>query len=429
MLVQFTFNNFKCFADETTLSMMAANKLGKGYYTIPTSQRYSVLKAAAVFGANGSGKTKLFEAFAFMKKIICPPKRDSKTPIADYWITQYDRFRLNTKYVQQTSSFEVIFLVDNIQYRYGLEVNAEKIVSEWLYAKHNREVRILEREENEKIIVNYKHIKSAIVNNLLKVDMLSPTTPFISLLATFNDSLSQQIVNWFDSVRIISANNMDPTDTFGCMDNNNPVTELMRAFDFNIEGLKLHEIPFDELPEKISNMIGKGNSTKIVDGVLVSHKTFDENYERVDNTNFRMEKDESFGTNRLFSLVGPIFNALSNGTVLMIDEVDSGLHTNIVRFILGLFYVNTKNAQVIVNSQNTSLIDINDIQDEHKLLRKDQIYIVSKNSYGESRIASFSDYKLPYKAERLYLDGALGGVPHLNINDFEKLLKNTIYEQ
>ena len=58
MLVRFKFSNFKCFRDEAVLSMVASkyksdDKVGNTFKT----DYYSLLKSAAVYGANASGKT------------------------------------------------------------------------------------------------------------------------------------------------------------------------------------------------------------------------------------------------------------------------------------------------------------------------------------------------------------------------------------
>lgn len=425
MLVQFTFNNFKCFADETALSLLTENTSRKGHRSIRTPHKYSVLKAVAVYGANGSGKTKLFDALKFMQCVICPPLRDGKTPISNYWLKEYDNFRLNTHFANKNSSFEVIFILNEIQYRYGFEVDSKHIVAEWLYAqktKEESESRIIEREENNCVFDNQELINQAIATNLKNANMLSETTPFLSLLATFNDSTSKEIVNWFSSIAIISANDMNMAGTFRAMDQGTPVKEFMKAFDFNIEDIQLHEISADDLPEKIRKIIPHEPDEKFVDGVLAFHKVFNENYERIDTTAFRMEKDESFGTNRLFALVGPIFNALSKGTILLVDEIDSGLHTNIVRFIVSLFYRNGNHAQLIINSQNTSLLNAKDINDEYKLFNNDQLYVVNKNRYGEAKLDSLEEYSSRINAETSYIDGALGGVPNFNVARIEDIL-------
>ena len=93
MLVQFSFNNFKCFKDEVVLNLTGPKSLVNKNYAVQSAHNYSVLRTAAVYGANASGKTKLFSAFELLKVFISPPKRANKIPVLDYWMTQYDSFR------------------------------------------------------------------------------------------------------------------------------------------------------------------------------------------------------------------------------------------------------------------------------------------------------------------------------------------------
>ena len=70
MLVSFSFGNYKSFKDENQLSLVAELADEKFEYSIGTPLGYSVLKASAVYGANASGKSKLFDALAFGRTSI-----------------------------------------------------------------------------------------------------------------------------------------------------------------------------------------------------------------------------------------------------------------------------------------------------------------------------------------------------------------------
>lgn len=90
MLVRFKFSNFKCFRDEAVLSMVASkyksdNKVDNTFKT----DYYSLLKSAAVYGANASGKTKLFQAFYFMRDVVLSSDKQS-----DGWQEKYAPFKL-----------------------------------------------------------------------------------------------------------------------------------------------------------------------------------------------------------------------------------------------------------------------------------------------------------------------------------------------
>ena len=119
MLVQFSFSNFKCFKEENVINLISSKGKNHQKYPVETPFRYSVLNTLSVYGANASGKSNLFDAFKFMKVVICPPKRDKKIHLFDYWQTQYDPFRLDTDSKDKTSFFEAVFVLNSIQYRYG----------------------------------------------------------------------------------------------------------------------------------------------------------------------------------------------------------------------------------------------------------------------------------------------------------------------
>ena len=109
MLLQFSFSNYKSFKDESILNLIAPNTAKYDYYSHKTNFNNAVLKTATVYGANASGKTKLFEAFDFMKSVVCPPRGKDKIPVLDYWQTKYNAFRLNTYSLEKNSFFEAVF--------------------------------------------------------------------------------------------------------------------------------------------------------------------------------------------------------------------------------------------------------------------------------------------------------------------------------
>lgn len=426
MLIQFTFSNFKCFKEETVLNLVASNTRNTGYYAHKTDFKYSALKALAVFGANASGKTKLFEAMNFMRSVICPPRRDEKIPVFDYWQTIYDSFRLNTQSENDESVFECVFILNGIQYRYGFSLNSKEILSEWLYRKLSRETLVFCREKGENYNINKRYISEKIFKTVKSAKMISPAVPLLSILATFNDTLSKLLVEWFKSIVIISANDLRSIDALTTIDKKKVIVGFLKAFDINIEDIELHETDVDNIPDKIKAIIGEKNlKGKFYDGINTTHKVYNNLYERVNDTVFSMERDESFGTNRLFSLSWPIINSLKKGTVLFIDEMDSGIHTNIIKIIIGLYYRCSSNAQLIINTQNSSLLDASDGQG-NKLFRKDQVYIVNKNRYGESSVLPITDFRNDLRAnlEKIYLAGGISGVPYVDINALLGLIEN-----
>ncbi len=132
MLVQFSVENYKTFSEKATLNMIASNyyKEEDDNIILSTNEnlKYSLVKSVILYGANASGKSKLFDAINFMKKFII----NSFTTKA-HELIDIDIFKLNTNNFTKPSFFEMIFIFNNEQYRYGFEATTKEIISEWLY--------------------------------------------------------------------------------------------------------------------------------------------------------------------------------------------------------------------------------------------------------------------------------------------------------
>jgi hypothetical protein len=123
--------------------------------------------------------------------------------------------------------------------------------------------------------------------------------------------------------------------------------------------------------------------------------------------------DESSGTRNLLFLAGPVLSILRKGQTLVIDELDTSVHTLLVRELVRLFHrpdVNTSGAQLIFSTHDTSLLDAPD------LFRRDQVWFVEKDRDQASSVVSLSEFS-PRKNEALergYLIGRYGGVPFIS---------------
>jgi AAA15 family ATPase/GTPase len=99
----------------------------------------SLLKSAAVYGANASGKSNLVKAIGFMRWFVL--NSSSGTQITDS--IDVEHFRLSTETETKASFFEIVFILNKKIYRYGFEINAKQVISEWLFYTPKSEGRIL----------------------------------------------------------------------------------------------------------------------------------------------------------------------------------------------------------------------------------------------------------------------------------------------
>ena len=119
--------------------------------------------------------------------------------------------------------------------------------------------------------------------------------------------------------------------------------------------------------------------------------------------------DESAGTRRLLLVLSSVFRAISQGSLMVIDELDASLHTQACEAIIALFSTkstNPKGAQLIATTHDTNLM-------LSKFLRRDQVWFSEKDTTGATVIFGLSDIvtRRGDNLERGYLQGRFGATP------------------
>lgn len=431
MFVQFTLKNFKCFKEEVKFSLIASNydKTTREEDNIFSIEKYDLklLKSAVVYGANASGKTKLIGAMNFMKYFILNSSKESQIDEAIDVVP----FLFNTESEKEPSFFEIIFIHQDEMYRYGFEVDKEKIHAEWLYHKPNgREVELFYRDFQE-FDVNKNSFK---VSDLVKNDRIRPNALLLSVAASWNDKLAKKIFEWVKDFNTISGLKEEGYEGYSLgriqnsLENKNKAIDFLRSADLGIEDLLVKTLDFDNLPEEFPDALKEilkrkkkeEKDVEFLSDVVTFHKKYDKNNEEIGFQELSMENDESAGTKKYFALSGPILETLRNGEILMVDELANKLHPNLVEKLIEIFNskeTNPKNAQLIFNTHDTNLLSSN-------LFRRDQIWFTEKDDYGAVSLFSLADFKSGKvrkedNFEKNYIKGKYGAVPYLG--GFEKM--------
>jgi len=438
MLIQFSIRNFKTFKEKTVLNMVASN------YDKSTREKENVfrqddfnlrlLKSSVIFGANASGKSKFIEGLMFMKQFVIRSSKDSQKgePI------EVEPFKLQTDSEKDSSEFEVIFLYKKEMFRYGFEVTNKKVISEWLYHRpKTKEVELFYREKQKFEIHNRNFSKGA---TLAKEDLIRENALMISVAGQFNDKISGKVLDWFKGLKTISGLDETGYQGFTMSRTQDPkhkakILELLKVADLGIQDISLEILDVSklpkEMPQALKDMISKkvkDEEAEFISDVLATHKKFDSNKKHVGDIKFSMDDDESSGTQKFFALTGPVLDSLENGYVLVVDELDSKLHPNLVCKLVSLFNSvehNPNNAQLIFNTHDTNLLGSG-------LFRRDQIWFIEKDRIGVSKLFSLADFKSPVRKnenfEENYIRGKYGAIPFLNqfenLFNFKKLSEN-----
>ncbi|QDF28638.1 AAA family ATPase [Halarcobacter anaerophilus] len=424
MLVEFTVNNFKSIKDTVRFSMLTSSKDEGNSFE---KRKYNLLKSAILYGANASGKSNFLRAMAFMSRFV----------LNKYKIIQstdklpHEPFRLSTETEDASSSFEIVFFIDDIKYRYGFEIDNELVYSEWLYAdEKGKEAKLFYRDLEEKEYVNpNKFVEGySFFNKKDEKINVSTNQLFIWKCDQENGEISKAILNWFNRFNMIDG--MDHNGyinfTMKKMDNEDfkeKIIDLVKTADIGIDDIQVEEedVPLEvieklQLPEFLKDeMIKEGGFKSITLNTL--HQKFDSNGNVVDNVIFELEKEESKGTRKFFAMSAPILDTLKNGKVLIIDELDASLHPILTQHLIKLFHdenINRNNAQLIFATHDTNLL-------KRTIFRRDQIWLSEKDKYGSTDLYSLAQFKNVRKNEdfeKQYIHGKYGAIPYLGKFEF-----------
>lgn len=424
MLLQFSVNNFRSIKDTVTFSMATASKDSNNFFSV---RKYDLLHSAVIYGANASGKSNLLRAMAFMGKIVL-----NKTKVIQSTDTlPHDPFRLNTSTKDASSSFEIVFFIDEIKYRYGFELDNTTVYSEWLYAdEKGKEAKLFYRDDEDAHYVNQQKFKEGFVffDNATSKIKISKNQLFIWKCDQNDGEISKSILQWFNRFNLIDGLNHDGyiNYTMKKMDDigfKNEIVSLVKTADIGIEDIVLQEddVPADviekmPLPSSLKENILKEGGLKSVK-INTYHTVFDESNNVTGKEIFELDDEESVGTQKFFKMSAPILNTLQEGKILMIDELDASLHPMLTRHLIKLFHdksINTKNAQLIFATHDTNLL-------KPYIFRRDQIWFTEKNKYGSTDIYSLAHLKDVRKTEDFesqYIQGKYGAIPYLGKFEF-----------
>ena len=406
MILEFSVKNFLSFKEKVTFSMIAnSNKeLNDNYVEIGGNK---VLKSAAIYGANVSGKSNLFKILTLVVLMLRSSNSvdiNAKLPLIP--------FKLDKGSVNKPSEFEIKFILDETRYVYGFIADKDKIYDEYLYYYPNgRETKIFDRTNINEYSYTQKDEKI-----LREIEAKNAQNKFFLATATnWNFDKTKAAYNFLTN-GIGTCNNLEILKNMAYkMYETNPdylkdfAIDFLQKADFNIEDYQISQI---DVPGEFLTAIPEFITKTLPDKpkayqVLFKHKNSD-NYLSID--------EESLGTQMIFAFIPFLADSLKNKKVLIIDELDKSLHPFLVQYIVEIFNdaeINKNGSQLIFNTHDTNLLDLN-------ILRRDQIWFTEKNSEtGESDLYSLSDFSVRKQenVEKGYMLGRYGAVPFIK-NDF-----------
>lgn len=421
MLLQFRFSNFRSFKAETVLDMRAS---GSNEYSehVRLEGVDKVLPVAAIYGANGSGKSNIFRALSDMiYYILVSFAFDDQISAAK---NHFPREMIQAKFPfephffqkEKPASYEVYFTMpykSKTQYfKYGFSLDVDGITEEWLGKAFKTDIEkghpykmLFERKRGEKLLLSgtIEKYRENIELSLQKKVLL------LSLGNKLKMDLLSDVYQWFKHFLFLTAQEKDEQfrlykltqKIFDDEQLKRCVLDYIRSFDTSIQGIDVIKSPY------------------VDDSSFVSER-YQLYFIHVDRSGNRAEiplEDESAGTIKMITLFQKLQDGLQHGAICLADELDIQLHPLLVRNMILNFTDperNPKHAQLIFTTHNTIYMDMG-------LLRRDEIWFTEKKDniselYSLDDIQDANGNKIRKDANyaKNYLLGKYGAIPQLS---------------
>jgi hypothetical protein len=412
MLLEFRVGNYRSFADEQVLSLVASSDRHLSAENTAATNAKGVsraLRSAVIYGANASGKSNLLRALAVMRAIVV-----ESAGLGPEQPLNVQPFRLAGSERPEATLFEVTVVLDGVRHQYGFELTAQRIKREWLlvYQAPRPQTWINRTYDAKSDRDVYEASTYLAGQKSVWQEATKPNSLFLSVAIQLNSEQLAPLHKWFTSalVVLLDGATLPPffsTTAIQSKEGAASISQLMRSADIAIDSISAVARKGVHRQFQIDLHTGEA-STRQIDGDLMMPLF----QHRAGNHTAVFEfGDESQGTQKVFSLAGPLMDILATGKTLVIDELDRSLHPLLVRQIVNTFHdpdISGPTPQLLYTTHDTSLLD-------STLLRRDQVWLTEKGTNQASRLIPLIEYS-PRKNEALergYLGGRYGGVPIL----------------
>ena len=436
MLLGFRAANTRSFRDQLEFSL-EATAMSEPHVPRDVSWREDgrnplrVLPAAGILGANASGKTNLLRVLNDMRVLVL----DSFKAGSRSKRLQYHPFLLDPAFANAPSTYDIELIINGVRFEYGFAIDNQHVISE--YARnypHGKAVNIFRREGFEVYPGEKNRAKSRAVSEILR-----PNALYLSAAGAAEHPGLQPLYEWFEeNLWLCETGNRErrwsyTTHLLSHENYRESIISMLRAADFGITDASLREMDVETTkrltrimeilqremefePDGVGEHRQETVPAELFLRVALSHAA--------KHGSVELEtRDESLGTLVWLGLIGPILDTLKDGTVLLVDEMESSLHPSLVAQLIRLFQnqrSNPNGAQIVFNSFEAGLLG-NSVDD--RILGRDQVWFTEKLNDGSTRLYPLTDLS-PRKAEAIgqrYLSGRYGATPIISESVFASL--------
>ncbi|MBP6827079.1 MAG: ATP-binding protein [Saprospiraceae bacterium] len=443
MLIRFIVGNLYSFSEKTEFNMLTGD-VRRHPHHVHKLGKVEVLRAAAVYGANGAGKSNLVKALDLLRDAATSERipNDKISP-----------FKLGTPADLPYPHLEIEVALGKKNYLYGLELAHNRVVEEWLYESgmgEKPDILIFERTTDEKGETKIKfaekyesNSKAKLRKELYESEILKSQTTLLWQLSRAKESAipeSAQFSIWLDDqLSVLFADELPDgvldkllndkefhlfsNQFFPLLDTGieeiTVKTEKYKESDLRDDAQLLEDVLSDlENGDKVVSLgydDGTPAAVMFEDNDLVVKKIASFHKDKT-GAKFMFDfKDESDGTRKLTEFL-TVFYAIKNSSeTIVIDEIERSIHPSLIKTILQKLMAEKEvKGQLIFTTHESNLLDLD-------MFRQDEIWFAEKNEAGATTFYPLSDFPIrpDLDIEKGYLMGRFGAIPMLT--DLKKL--------
>jgi AAA15 family ATPase/GTPase len=408
--------NTSIFSDQIEFSLKSDMRNKKFSSNVHSEKNVNILKVAGVYGPNNVGKTCLIKCIKNIRNVLLQKTNTINSNLFSKNVIS----KLGVSFLEGGREFDYSFhynsKLDEYPYEQLVEIEKDK------YNNESQQILLLRDTVNKKYQCNNKELQKVLPivskNNILIY--LMDVDSFIEL-----QEMKEILTSFASKIDILDMNNIPLEHTIEIMKNKNnlqsQIVDFIKQADLDLDNFEYRDndkIQYDvfkakngkpsekvlDIPQKIQDTI---KLTSVYKGVSVPSLLFD-----------------STGTKKIAALASYIIEALRDGRILVIDELDSSIHFKLTRAIVAMFNNQLNdNAQLIFTTHDINLMDCK------KLFRKEQIWFIHKDS-DRVYLYSLADFKATQGVRdtsdivEKYRKGLLGSLPDPDFISFLVDLKD-----
>ena len=368
MIIEIRAKNCYAFRDEITFSMKADMRNKKFVTNVHKENKFNILKTVGIYGPNNAGKTCLIKCIRAIKAVLLNEENGLMSNI----FTDNSVCELGITFMATGRKFYYDFKYDVQNKEYIYEKFSEIKKDEY---DNEKEVCWLKKDstndEYKCIDENLEEMFSVISKNNLLYNLID-VSKFKNMA-----EMKYHLIGLAKKIDVVNMNNIPMKHTIELMKNKNrlqnKIVDFIRNADLYLDNFEYvdmdnieteyegsNEKPEEEVLDVVENLMDQIRLVSTYKGVRVPSLLFD-----------------STGTKKIAALASYVIEALEQGKILVIDELDSSIHFKLTRAIVAMFNNElNESAQMIFTVHDINLMDCK------RMFRKEQIWFVHKDEEG-----------------------------------------------